>query len=342
MRNDSSQVTLEELVFASKNRQASDPRDHIYALIGMVKGSRIVLFDPDYSKPTTWVFQKAMMHILESRQDLDFAIFALNQALPYRPSWCVDFSRKDKLENMGAQQLFRRYGTIDLGAATGQGPLELKHNVEHGTLTLKGTCVGKFSSKQTLAIRTDSRSDKVEQVSLLLDQIRPLTHWVRKSWEATFGAERTCSKSKAGDIWRLAANGRLIEELLGAISGAEHPFAALADFEEMDVANFLQKFDPASESTFVIAWDAYLRLVELCQDPLCVFETDTGHVGSGYARSVEGDIVAILNGCKLPLVLRPMDDGSFTLVDAVYVDGIMNGEFFGARADRVEMDFVLR
>jgi hypothetical protein len=342
MRNGSSQVTLEELVFASKNRQASDPRDHIYALIGLVKGSRIVLFDPDYSKPTTWVFQKALMHILESRQDLDFAILALNQALPNQPSWCVDFSRKDKLEDMSAQQLFRRYGTIDAGAATSQGPLELKHNIEHGTLTLKGTCVGKITSTQTLAVRTDSRSDKVEQVSLLLDQMRPLTAWVRNSWGVTSGADKACLKSKVGDIWRLAANGRLIEELLGAIPGAEHPFAALADFEEMDVADLLQKFDPASESNFVIGWDAYLRLVELCQDSLCVFQTDTGHVGSGYARSVEGDIVAILNGCKLPLVMRPLDDGSFTLVDAVYVDGIMNGEFFMAGEARVEADFVLR
>jgi hypothetical protein len=37
-------------------RQAFDPRDHIFALLGLVKKSFYNPFEPDYAQPSTWAF----------------------------------------------------------------------------------------------------------------------------------------------------------------------------------------------------------------------------------------------------------------------------------------------
>lgn len=75
---------------------------------------------------------------------------------------------------------------------------------------------------------------------------------------------------------------------------------------------------------------------------LTVFATDTGYAGSRHGKLLEDDIVTILFGCALPLILRPASSRMFTLVDAVYVDGIMYGEFLADESMYTEVEFVLR
>jgi hypothetical protein len=100
-------VTLDDLIWASRDWHASDSRDHIYALLGLVTPLAYQLFDADYSKSTSWAYQKAMVHIMHTRQNLDNLIFAVRQNVPCEPSWCIDFSRKDRLSNtsLGAFQM---------------------------------------------------------------------------------------------------------------------------------------------------------------------------------------------------------------------------------------------
>jgi hypothetical protein len=56
----------------------------------------------------------------------------------------------------------------------------------------------------------------------------------------------------------------------------------------------------------------------------------------------EDDVVAILFGGKVPFVLRQTDNGMYKIVDIVYVDGIMGGEFLADRTSFTETTFVLR
>lgn len=58
-----------------------------------------------------------------------------------------------------------------------------------------------------------------------------------------------------------------------------------------------------------------------------MFRTGTGRLGLGPAACREGDRVALFRGGNMPLVLRA-DGGSWRLVGAAYVHGIMYGEAF--------------
>ena len=56
--------------------------------------------------------------------------------------------------------------------------------------------------------------------------------------------------------------------------------------------------------------------------------TDGGYIGLVPAGAIEGDVVAIVMGCDVPLILRPAQGKPtrFTLVGECYVHGIMSGE----------------
>ena len=65
-----------------------------------------------------------------------------------------------------------------------------------------------------------------------------------------------------------------------------------------------------------------------------LFTTETGYFGIAGSNDalMKGDFVAVLWGCSLPVVLRPLADGVCSLMTFAYVDGTMNGELFKSGA----------
>ncbi|KAF5530977.1 heterokaryon incompatibility protein [Fusarium mexicanum] len=57
-----------------------------------------------------------------------------------------------------------------------------------------------------------------------------------------------------------------------------------------------------------------------------LFVTDNGRLGWGLPSTKAGDEVWILEGCRVPCLLRPSGDGRYKLVGEAYVHGIMHGE----------------
>ena len=61
--------------------------------------------------------------------------------------------------------------------------------------------------------------------------------------------------------------------------------------------------------------------------------TAKGYLGLGTSLARKGDAICILRGCSMPVILRPVVDGTrcedatrWTLVGECYVHGIMDGE----------------
>ncbi|KAF5013168.1 hypothetical protein FDECE_797 [Fusarium decemcellulare] len=60
-----------------------------------------------------------------------------------------------------------------------------------------------------------------------------------------------------------------------------------------------------------------------------IFRTKHGYLGTGLESTRPGDCIYIVEGCNVPLVMRPAE-GCFHLVGEAYVHGIMHGEFVHA------------
>lgn len=86
----------------------------------------------------------------------------------------------------------------------------------------------------------------------------------------------------------------------------------------------------------------YFRLIEYETPlPASVFITDSNIIGIAARDIVVGDILALLNGAKLPVILRRQEDMSFHVIDAIIADNIDPASPFDTRGSCLEIDFVL-
>jgi hypothetical protein len=56
-----------------------------------------------------------------------------------------------------------------------------------------------------------------------------------------------------------------------------------------------------------------------------LFAAEGGLVGSVPERAMLGDRIAVILGCKMPVVLRPMGD-SYQFIGTCFAEGLMDGE----------------
>ena len=70
------------------------------------------------------------------------------------------------------------------------------------------------------------------------------------------------------------------------------------------------------------------RKVAICMDVGMTYP----YMGLVPLDTRQGDRIAVLQTCAVPYVLRPVDDGRFTLVGDYYIHGIMGGEL----VDKIE------
>jgi hypothetical protein len=88
---------------------------------------------------------------------------------------------------------------------------------------------------------------------------------------------------------------------------------------------------------------ACIRLVMLSLDHRALITTETGYLGLAPIAVRPGDVVAILSGCKCPVVLRPWYKGMFQIVGECYIHELMDGEILNQEGDEnvSQRDFIL-
>jgi hypothetical protein len=252
----SQRVTLERLVFASSDREASNPRDYLYALLGLVNDPSYEEIRPDYIKSSSWAFQQGMITMIKSRQDLDLLVAKLLLECPRDvpryavswPSWCADFSKSHVFQHLNATYLQKRFSIMKDGASTGRHLQTVSHDAEKGTLTLSGTIVGTVA--ETMVIdesmgtpgRVGSQSPKglvvlskfeVPNNIAFIEKLRVLTDFASAEW-AKLPNQKTRAKIAAGDVWKIVANGRHIEYVLDETPLSNDIYRVLPVIEKLD------------------------------------------------------------------------------------------------------------
>ncbi|KAK2598061.1 hypothetical protein QQS21_005772 [Conoideocrella luteorostrata] len=74
-------------------------------------------------------------------------------------------------------------------------------------------------------------------------------------------------------------------------------------------------------------WERYARVVRYACRSRRIFRTQEGSIGLGPACAGIGDRVCVLNGGKVPYVIRPIKD-DFYFLGECYMDNIMRGELY--------------
>jgi hypothetical protein len=333
-------------------RKATDPRDLVYGILGLVDDDTGI--EADYTISVAEVFAQAAMHIV--RQEHSLALLRFNNFGRYPkndlPSWVPDWSSKakffpteypEKIYNMGNTRTFLA---------------ELEDGLELRVRTVKVDTI-----KKVTEMRTNSFIHVKELIAQLVE------------WRSMAGLDSPIPKldpgqdqvGEPGDLegffWRVVFADAMFEHDMEHGEARRQPRddEKIRRFEPRDDAkvlawwNWLQH-QTASLATWEHQWASLRtsahpdgfhivtdRFWHATETRKMIF-TERNRMGTGpsaYKYNVEladtkaGDEVHILFGFKLPVILRRIDEQRplagarekrYSFVGACYLHGVMDGE----------------
>ncbi|KAI6370098.1 hypothetical protein MCOR25_004269 [Pyricularia grisea] len=323
--------TLMDVLARFRHLESTDPRDMIFGLLGLVDPSMRV--PVDYTKPTVEVFVQTTAAIINSRGDLDAICqnpwFSTSQDTRPEglPSWAVDFASQGT-----GDLIFAQRGIFAAGRPQCQTPCQVV-----GGAALK--CRGRSFGGAVSAPGVDASLERFpahmgpEQV---LSEARRLGYLEEPDKVYPPTGERAMQA-----LWRT-----LVMDCIA------YPVRRLTAEQAQEETKSLDEiFDEVSALPEDTAWGDKEKFYRKLQSYMMFrrnretwyfFTTDDGRFALGGKEVREGDVLAVLDGAKVPVVLRPTGDKMggvecFRFVSPAYVHGSMDGE----EVDGLEMQGLL-
>ena len=303
---------------------ASDPRDRVFALLHLSTDSKEFNDFPDYSKSTAEVYYKTAIQCLKQGHIDIFSYCQFPKRLESLPTWIPDWSMKI------------RYPCVQspwLSKFTVSGDTLSKQNIseqEPGYLRVQGISVDAVKEISGIWDPDWSRPLNTDAALTFIEDIRKLCE---KSPRIRFNEQII-------DTARIAVldNGYFAEEAVAGIF-AENLVEFMEGFQRLKQANVLQDGLHSPRTTQGKDDDWYGQALKRLHSRR-PFITLTGFVGLCPSVVEPGDEVCIFFGGKAPYVVRPQQNGTYSLVGEAYVHGIMYGEFL--KGNHVTKTFVLK
>lgn len=300
---------------------SGDPRDKIYALLGVagssVRGkSRLAPVYGNRSVAETYTL--AAVQILEDSDDLLLLAYAEGDSfctIPSLPSWVPDWSCS-KILGLGVTG-YKRYSA----AAEIRRTLEI--NERDGCLTVKGFRLDEISSVGE-SKRDILKGSPVPKCHLIFEAM-PSTYHTGQSRSEVFW--RTLITDTAGappehpapDNYHSAYIPWITSKLSGCVKErVQHtgdPPLMKPFWDGECSVNSNDSVDPVEYET------AFSHAVHLL-----LFLTSRKYLGVGSESLVEHDSIWIVPGSRVPLILREVNPGTFRIVGGAYVHGFMKGQ----------------
>lgn len=291
--------SLYPMLIRSRTSGATDARDKVYAIAGLVKTGGDHRLQPNYTLSVEDVYIQAAKAIVESSQSLD----SLGSAgLPRDhnvPSWTPDWTVQHNTVPQPFylyDQLWSEDGSVRrtnlFNASEGAVP-QISFDRNDRCLVARGFC---FDTLTTLSVpRTRSSADLPSD-----DRWRNWTETANPD-QAKYVAGCTrleafkkVLKADVSEVW-----GDWSAERGSTIEGFHHPSQNAFDFQDAILD--------------AMTWTRRL------------FVTRKGYLGLGPSTLEEHDVLCVLFGSQMPLVLR-RQGGDCLFVGRAYVHGLMDGE----------------
>lgn len=343
-------ANLDPLFSASTDRVACTKREDFVQLIAPLKQPSSKDDQKQEQNALSQTYQRAVADVLRTRGDLNFLMAKNASSIITTPSWSYDFSRRYfPFHVNSAAYMKARYGIIHEGATTGHRMNDLQHDITKGTITVRGTLVGKLVSKTVRvpqnkgipSIKTEVKCWPVEQVKQGHRQIDGLTLMRFKQF-MRYGSMKVNNQEKT--IWWIDVPNTRAQQVLNKACLTLDGYSMISRLGKLEEAVFREKVlsklnhDLLNED---IARTSYARVVQAGMTNMGYIPTSRLDKFEKLPDVKEGDAVCILFGCSVPLILREMQDATYRLIDAIYVEGIMGGEFLEDTAGWEAREFTL-
>jgi hypothetical protein len=315
---------LFEIVLKHASKQASDPRDKIYAFVGILKQNETHLID--YSSPVRDVYMNFVYHTVLQSRSLDI-LCALrrdwnnsNQYEPplWVPNWGMKGAYPEDFLQAHTKSLYRV-------CASGATYAQVQFDLVEGAIFVQGGSIDTVHhlGKPCLMERADDFEPALTAILDWWDLSKSLNGTSVQSQEAFV---RTLCVDRIGThhITSHYTKCKLLQWVLGACSTLALKFRSEIDLDE--TLRFSAKLHNWSLYTAQEArgmeWVSRISS-NILHRRLCV--SSSGILGLGPDAIQQGDKICILLGCSFPVILRPIDN-HYIFIGSAYVDGYMTGE----------------
>lgn len=357
------QHSLLKLMTRTRPCGATDPRDKIYSLWGLAEpGSvRSLPFEPNYDETPEQLYKTFAAHILQTSNNLDLfeSIHNVTNAnAGVLPSWVPDWSSTCCVAPLRHTEMMFPEGEVpEVNAvgfrATNDSVSQPHFDNDMQQVTLKGHIIAAIvetSGPLNLSGPSQVGPDTQTEGEMAASHI---TSWIE--WQAVARIDRNedyaPGESMLDCYWKTISAGvmpggerRCRDEFCryDAFLRTAHGFMKIA-FHILSTNGsswiaivakvvsglilWLRGYNPATLPSFRFNIGASMkRLMARLED---------GRIGLVPEGSVAGDVVALLEGGKVPVVLRQYKGRSdFRILGEAYVHGVMYGEAFRPRESR--------
>jgi Heterokaryon incompatibility protein (HET)/Clr5 domain len=305
--------SLETLLSMTRSLQITDPRDRIYALIGLASDTTSILISPNYSKTAFRVYSDYLYFHFQQSGSLDILCLPWSSTSDV-PSW------------IGTN-------TEDVFQVSPWGDYRRVHADLLSVDPHRGTRIYNASGKLAARFHFDSKTER----SLFVQGIE-----VSKIKTAASVARAGCipadwlglamwqdiQKLPPDDFWRTLVADRSLESSESPPTfyarACQWAFRHTVKADDLNTSEMISS--PHVPSTVV----TFLRRVQAVVWKRKLIRTYSDYIGLAPEGTTSEDVVAVLLGCTVPMILRAVDSGtqSFKLIGECYIHELMNGEAF--------------
>jgi hypothetical protein len=293
---------FDTLIRRTQNCQCSDPRDKIFALLSMI-GGRDAGFrlTPDYSKSVIDVYIDTAIRYTEFRGDLKLlsTVEFHSQELP---SWIPNWKIPRRTDSLAGDYLASGYSTARVKFCEG------KAMQVTGCFFTTIKSVEVFHPLWRKGHR-DSDESFVENIRRMATSIElevPFTH----------------ENEKFEAFCRTLSSNRFCE----SYSPQETRFPTLQQVEATISKALDARFSPVEVQRSIASDVDVVAAVSGEYRNRSFFKTTGGQIGIGLYAMMAGDVVAVLLGCRTPIILRPYENHTYQVIGEAYCHGVMTAE----------------
>ncbi|MCJ1395419.1 hypothetical protein MMC18_008305 [Xylographa bjoerkii] len=334
-------LSLEYLVYTLSKLEVSDPRDTIYALLSLAKdtrsvfgkeetGQRGLVLRPDYSKDYFEVFRDFTKFCIQSSRSLDLICRPWARGITADlPSWIPRLQERWFGDAKGSQGRINSESLVGIPGrsyynASGRGPSTTFFKTVLFGEGIKGFSPIKYIDRSIIVL--GFQVDKIMEAPP-----RVIAGVIPREWFLVSGlhvdpgqSPRNISKVPK-KLWRTLVADR---DPKGRLPPTWYHQACVDALYNVNGNGDLDVNAVIAESKSPLMTQ-YLERVRDITWNRRLTRTRNGRLGLLPAGAEALDLVCVLQGCSVPVLLRPLDvmvgDG-FELIGECYIDGIMEGE----------------
>lgn len=340
---------LLEALLTHKSKKATDPRDKVFALLG-ISASMNTFGAVDYSQEVVEIYVYTTRHIVGTSGKLD-VICVKQHDSPHilgLPTWVPDWTRPR--HGAGATVLGLHHRTPAFKAAgETDAMVEFVTRSDGLVMRVKGVLLGRISA----AGRPYKKRGAPSHVGPCIESF--------KSWWSLFISTLTDAPSIQDKLRfaHLLSCGTWASQSQAIISDRMSAAFAISSSRNTTNETLISRLDPSSRtstaSTMASSTSSLqdqdqdedeetdeLETVEdrerlaamiaagMMMNRRRIFLTESGVMGVAPWDAEVADMVVVLFGCKFPVILKRCEDAMFELRGEAYVEDFMNGEAIAA------------